>query len=97
MSRECKHHINHLILSIHLVSGLRSLDYAAGETTIVFHARQAGGLTNSTAVTADGTKSSSSGTAVISGAHVGSKSEADITIRPSVHTEMTLEHMLISE
>ena len=72
-------------------------DHAAGETTIVFHQRNSGGLTNSTAVTADGTKSSSSGTAVISSAHVGSKAQSDITVRPSVHTAMTLEHMLLNE
>ena len=72
-------------------------DHGSGETTIVFHQRWSGGLTNSVAVTADGTKSSSSGTAAISGAHVGSKSEADITIRPSVHTDMTYETMLIHE
>jgi hypothetical protein len=70
-------------------------DYAAGETTIVFHARQSGGLTQSTAVTADGTKSSSSGTAVISSAHAGTtKSESDISVRPSVHTDMTIEYAL---
>ena len=72
-------------------------DYGTGETTVTFHQRQSGGLTNSTAVTADGTKVSSSGTAVISSAAVGSKSEADISIRPSVHTEMSLEHILIHE
>ena len=72
-------------------------DHGAGETTVVFHQRWSGGLTNSVAVTADGTKSSSSGTAAISGAHVGSKSEADITIRPSTHNEMIYECMLIHE
>jgi len=73
-------------------------DYAAGETTIVFHARRSGGLTQSTAVTADGTKVSSSGTAVISSAHAGTaKSESDISVRPSVHTEMTIEHVLFYE
>jgi hypothetical protein len=72
-------------------------DHAVGETTVVFHQRWSGGLTNSVAVTADGTKSSSSGTAVISSAHVGSKSESDITIRPSVETAMTYETMLIHQ
>ena len=69
-------------------------DHAAGETTVAFTNRRAGGLTNSVPVTADGTKSSSSGTAAITLAAVGTKSEADITIRPSVHTDMTYETML---
>jgi hypothetical protein len=73
-------------------------DYGAGETTIAFHARQSGGLTQSTAVTADGTKVSSSGTAVISSGAAGTgKSESDISIRPSVHTAMDIEHMLFHE
>ena len=73
-------------------------DHGTGETTVVFTARQSGGLTQSTAVTADGTKSSSSGTSVISSAHAGTtKSESDISVRPSVHTTMTLEHMLFHE
>ena len=70
-------------------------DHGAGETTIAFTARQSGGLTQSTAVTADGTKVSSSGTSVISSGAAGTgKSEADISIRPSVHTAKTMEHML---
>ena len=72
-------------------------DHATGETTVNFIQRRAGGLTQSEAVTADGTKSSSSGTAVISLSGKGTKSEADITIRPSVHTDMTYETMLIHE
>ena len=73
-------------------------DHAAGETTVVFHQRWSGGLTNSVAVTADGTTvTAGTGTAAISGAHVGSKSESDITIRPSVHGEMTYETMLIHQ
>ena len=73
-------------------------DHGAGETTIAFTARQSGGLTQSTAVTADGTKSSSSGTSVISSGAAGTgKSEADISVRPSVHTDMILEHMLLHE
>ena len=73
-------------------------DHGAGETTVVFTARQSGGLTQSTAVTADGTKVSSSGTSVISSAHAGTaKSESDISIRPSVHTSMVMEHMLFHQ
>jgi len=72
-------------------------DHAAGETTVAFTNRRAGGLTNSVPVTADGTKSSSSGTAAITLAAVGTKSESDITIRPSTHNEMIYECMLIHE
>jgi len=72
-------------------------DHAAGETTVTFTNRRAGGLTNSVPVTADGTKSSSSGTAAITLAAVGTKSESDITIRPSTHNEMIYECMLIHE
>ena len=73
-------------------------DHATGETTIAFTARQSGGLTQSTAVTADGTKVSSSGTSVISSGAAGTgKSESDISIRPSVHTDMTIEHMLFHQ
>ena len=74
-------------------------DHATGESTVAFTARQSGGLTQSTAVTADGTlNTAGSGTANISGAHAGTtKSESDITIRPSVHTAMTLEYMLFNE
>ena len=73
-------------------------DHATGESTVTFHHRTAGGLTNSTAVTADGTlNTAGNGTANISLPSVGTKSQADITIRPSVHTAMTLEHMLLHE
>ena len=72
-------------------------DHAAGETTVTFTNRRAGGLTQSVPVTADGTKSSSSGTAAITLAAIGTKAESDITIRPSVHTAMTMEYMLFHE
>ena len=73
-------------------------DYGAGETTIAFHARRSGGLTQSTAVTADGTKVSSNGTSVISSGAAGTgKSESDISVRPSVHTAMDIEYMLFHE
>ena len=72
-------------------------DHGTGETTVAFTNRRAGGLTNSVPVTADGTKVSSSGTSVISLAAVGTKSESDITIRPSTHAEMIYETMLIHE
>ena len=73
-------------------------DHVATESTVVFHQRWAGGLTNSVAVTADGTlNTAGNGTANISLAAVGTKSQADISVRPSVHTAMTLEHMLFHE
>ena len=74
-------------------------DHGTGESTVAFTARQSGGLTQSTAVTADGTlNTAGSGTANISGAAAGTgKSESDISVRPSVHGEMTIEHMLFYE
>ena len=73
-------------------------DHATGESTVAFTNRRAGGLTQSTAVTADGTlNTAGNGTANISLAAVGTKSEADITIRPSTHNEMIYECMLIHE
>ena len=73
-------------------------DHVPTESTVVFHARYPGGLTQSVAVTADGTlNTAGSGTANISLAAVGTKSEADITVRPSVHTAMTIEHMIFNQ
>ena len=73
-------------------------DYVATESTVVFHSRYAGGLTQSVAVTADGTlNTAGSGTANISLAAIGTKSEADISIRPSVHGGMTYETMLFHQ
>jgi len=70
--------------------------YASG-ATIIFTARYASGDAVVYA-TADGTlDTAGNGTANISSAAVGSKSESDITIRPSVHTDMTYECMLIHE
>ena len=72
--------------------------YVATETTIIFTARYASSASEEVWVTADGTlNTAGSGTANISSAAVGSKSESDITIRPSVHTAMTYETMLIHE
>ena len=71
---------------------------AGAEVTVAFTARQSGGLTQSTAVTADGTKVSSNGTSVISSGAAGTgKSESDISVRPSVHNEMTIEYMLLHQ
>jgi len=72
--------------------------YVATEATIIFSARYASSASEEVWVTADGTlNTAGSGTANISSAAVGSKSESDITIRPSVHTDMTYEAMLIHE
>jgi len=72
--------------------------YVATEATIIFNARYASSASEEVWVTADGTlNTASNGTANISSAAVGSKSESDITIRPSVHTAMTYECMLIHE
>ena len=72
--------------------------YVATEATIIFSARYASSASEEVWVTADGTlNTAGNGTANISSAAVGSKSESDITIRPSVHTAMTYETMLIHE
>ena len=72
--------------------------YVATEATIIFSARYASSASEEVWVTADGTlDTEGSGTANISSAAVGSKSESDITIRPSVHTDMTYECLLIHE
>jgi len=73
-------------------------DHGTGESTITFTQRRSGGLTQSEAVTADGTlNTAGNGTAVISLSGKGTKSESDISIRPSVHTDMTIEHMLFHQ
>ena len=65
-------------------------DHGAGESTVHFTQRRSGGLTQSEAATADGTlNTAGSGTAAITLAAGGTKSQADISIRPSVHTDMT--------
>ena len=74
--------------------------YVATEATVIFTARYASGAEEEVVVTADGVivqAGGSDATAAISSAAVGSKSESDITIRPSVHTDMIYECMLIHE
>ena len=72
--------------------------YVATEATIIFTERYASSASYTALVTADGTlNTNGNGTADISSAAVGSKSESDITIRPSVHTAMTYETLLIHE
>jgi len=72
--------------------------YVATEATIIFTARYASDATEVVYATADSTTvTGGDGTMVISGAAAGTASESDITIRPSVHTDMTYETMLIHE
>jgi len=72
--------------------------YGGSGAAVVFTARYASDATEVVYATADATVvSADPGTAVISAAAVGSASESDITIRPSVHTDMTYETMLIHE
>ena len=71
--------------------------YASG-ATIIFTARYASDATEVVYATADGTlDTAGNGTANISSSTAGTASESDITIRPSVHTAMTYETMLIHE
>ena len=72
--------------------------YVATESTVIFTARYASDASEIVYATADGTlDTAGNGTADISGAAAGTASESDITIRPSVHTDMTYETMLIHE
>jgi len=72
--------------------------YVATEATIIFTARYASDATEVVYATADSTTvTGGDGTMVISGAAAGTASESDITIRPSVHTAMTYETMLIHQ
>jgi len=72
--------------------------YVAGAATIIFTARYASDATEVVYATADSTTvTGGDGTMVISAAAAGTASESDITIRPSVHTAMTYETLLINE
>jgi hypothetical protein len=72
--------------------------HTADAATVVFTARYASDAGEVVYATADGTlNTAGNGTANISSAAVGSKSESDITLRPSVHTAMTYETLLIHE
>jgi len=72
--------------------------YVADAATIIFTARYASDATEVVYATADSTTDTAgNGTMVVSGAAAGTASESDITIRPSVHTDMTYETMLIHQ
>ena len=74
---------------------------SAAVTFVARRAVEDGVITGNTAVTGDVLVDASSDnlTAPITGgtAGAGSRSESDIVILPSVHTEMTLEHMLFHQ
>ena len=72
--------------------------HVATESTIIFTERYSSSASYTAVVTGDGTlNTAGDGTAAVSSAAVGAKSEADISIRPSVHTDMTIEHALFNE
>ena len=72
--------------------------YVATEATIIFTARYSSDATEVIYATADSTTDTSSdGTMVISSSTAGVASESDISIRPSVESAMTFEHMLLHE
>jgi len=72
--------------------------YGGSGAVVTFTARYASDATEVTYVTADATTvSANPGTAAFDNQGVGSASESDITIRPSVRTDMTYETMLIHE
>ena len=65
---------------------------------VTFTARKAyaaGVVTSSTAITGDTTTTAGDGTAAVTSAVAGTRSEADIIVVPSVATTMDLEHMLL--
>lgn len=65
---------------------------------VTFTARKAyaaGVVTGSTAITGDTVTTTGDGTAAVTSAVAGTRSEADIIVVPSVATTMDLEHMLL--
>jgi hypothetical protein len=65
---------------------------------VTFTARVAGAagvVTSSTAITGDTVTTAGDGTAAITSAAAGTRSESDIIVVPSVATTMDLEHMLL--
>jgi|TARA_R110002167_G_scaffold89659_1_gene241912 hypothetical protein len=72
--------------------------HTADAATVVFTARYASDAGEVVYATADGTlDTAGNGTANISSSTAGTASESDVTIRPSVHTDMTYETMLIHQ
>jgi len=67
---------------------------------VTFTARVAGAagvVTSSTAITGDTVTTAGDGTAAVTSAAAGTKSESDIIVVPSVATTMDLEHMLFKQ
>ena len=67
---------------------------------VTFTARVAGAagvVTSSTAITGDTVTTAGDGTAAVTSAAAGTRSESDIIIVPSVATTMDLEHMLFKQ
>ena len=71
--------------------------WVTGEVTVIFTARYASGDAVVYADADAAIDTASNGTAAMSASTIGTASESDITIRPSVHTAMTYETMLIHE
>ena len=72
--------------------------HTADAATVVFTDRRSGLGGTTVVVTADGTlNTAGNGTANITSAAVSVEGVGDIYIKPSVHTAMTLEHMLFHE
>ena len=88
-----------------IANQIHALNYPNWETThttdaatVVFTARYASDAGEVVYATADGTLDiAGNGTADISSSTAGTASESDITIRPSVHTAMAYETMLIHQ
>jgi len=69
----------------------------AAVTFTARHAGVNGVVTSSTAISGDTVVTGDSGTAAITSAVAGTRSEADIVVVPSVATTMDLEHMLLKQ
>ena len=69
----------------------------AAVTFTARHSMGAGVVTGTTAITGDTLVTAGDGTAAITSGAAGVATESDIMIIPSVHTTMTLEHMLFNE
>ena len=69
----------------------------AAVTFVARESKDAGTVVTATADIAIVQTGGSDATSVVSSAAMGTKSLSDIYIKPSVHTDMTLEYMLIHE
>tara|TARA_R110002012_G_scaffold114390_1_gene261105 strand:+ start:130 stop:846 length:717 start_codon:yes stop_codon:yes gene_type:complete len=69
----------------------------AAVTFVARYSGAAGVVTGTTAITGDTVTTAGDGTAAITSGAVGTRSEADIIVEPSVATTMDLEHMLFKQ